>query len=135
MNNQNKVFTVEQIKAAHRKVKSGADFPAYIREIKALGVTAFETWVVDSHTEYFGADNYRTSSTPMYEDLTISNSADKLQFEHYLKIHQQGETDYFTFCRHCAQTGIEKWFVSLDEMTCTYYDKAGNKILEEQIPG
>jgi hypothetical protein len=29
------------------------DFSAYIQEIKQLGVTAFETWVVDSYTEYF----------------------------------------------------------------------------------
>ena len=36
------MFTVEQIKAAHSKVQSGADFPAYIREIKELGVTHYE---------------------------------------------------------------------------------------------
>lgn len=127
-------FTVEQIKAAHSTVKSGADFPRYIQEIKALGVTAYETWVKDSHTEYFGAHDYRTASTPMYEDKVISNSADKTKFEFYLKIHQQGGTDYFTFCNHCAETGVEKWFVSLDKMTCSYYDKTGNKMLEEQIP-
>ncbi len=28
------MFTVEQIKTAHSKVKSGADFPAYIQDIK-----------------------------------------------------------------------------------------------------
>jgi uncharacterized protein YbcV (DUF1398 family) len=128
------MFTVEQIKAAHSKVKSGADFPKYIQEIKDLGVTAFKTWVKDSHTEYFGAKDYRTSSTPMYEDMVIANSSDKAKFEHYLKIHQKGETDYFTFCKHCAETGIEKWFVYLDKMTCTYYDKAENEILTEQIP-
>ena len=37
--NKEKMFTVEQIKAAHSKVKSGADFPSYIKEIKSLGVT------------------------------------------------------------------------------------------------
>ncbi len=128
------MFTIEQIKAAHSKVKSGADFPKYIREIKALGVTSYETWVKDSHTQYFGADDYRTSSSFMYEDKHIANSSDKIKFEHYLKIHQQGKTDYFTFCKHCAETGIEKWFVSLEKMTCTYYDKAGNEILMEEIP-
>ena len=128
------MFTVEQIKSVHGKVKSGADFPAYIQEIKVLGVTAYETWVKDSHTEYFGANDYRTSSTAMYEDKVISNSSEKSKFQHYLKIHQQGETDYYTFCRHCAETGIEKWFVCLDKMTCTYYDKTGNEILVEQIP-
>jgi hypothetical protein len=48
------MFTVEQIELAHEKVKSGADFPKYIQEIKALGVKGIETWVKDSHTEYFG---------------------------------------------------------------------------------
>ena len=128
------MFTVAQIKAAHSKVKSGADFPKYIQELKALDVTAYETWVKDSHTEYFGANDYRTSSTPMYEDKLIANSSDKATFEHYLKIHQQGKTDYLTFCNHCAETGIEKWFVSLEKMTCTYYDKAGKEILLEEIP-
>jgi uncharacterized protein YbcV (DUF1398 family) len=129
------MFTVEQIKTVHSKVKSGADFPKYIRAIKQLGVHAFETWVVDSHTEYFGKDGYKTKSQPMYENLNIAEKSDKEKFSNYLKIHQQGKTDYITFCRDCAETGIEKWFVSLDEMTCTYYDKAGKKILAEKIPG
>jgi uncharacterized protein YbcV (DUF1398 family) len=128
------MFTVDQIKAAHSKVKSGADFPKYIQEIKALHVIAFETWVKDSHTEYFGVNEFRTSSKPMYEDMVVAHSSDKTKFKHYLKIHQQGETDYLTFCKHCAETGIEKWIVCLDKMTCTYYDKAGNEILVEEIP-
>lgn len=128
------MFTVEQIQAVHSNVKSGADFPKYIKEIKALGVTAFETWVHDSHTDYSGENNYHTSSKPMYPHLDIAEFSDKTRFEQYLKIHQQGETDYFTFCRHCAETGIEKWFVCLDKMTCTYYGKAGNEILVEKIP-
>jgi uncharacterized protein YbcV (DUF1398 family) len=132
--NQTKMFTMEQIKAAHSKVKSGADFPKYIQEIKALGVIAFETWVKDSHTEYFGANDNRTSSSPIYSDKDIANSSQKARFENYLKIHQQGKTDYLTFCSHCAETGIEKWFVSIEKMTCTYYDKIGDEILIESIP-
>ena len=128
------MFTVQEIEKAHEKVKSGADFPKYIQEIKQIGVTSFETWVTDSHTEYFGENNYQTKSLPQYENLTIADSSNREKFCRYLKIHQQGETDYFTFCRHCAETGIEKWFVCLDEMTCTYYDKAKNKILVEPIP-
>ena len=128
------MFTVEQINEAHSKVKSGADFPKYIQEIKGLGVSAFETWVKDSHTDYSGTNNYQTSSKPLYENLAIADNSNKVKFGYYLKSHQQGETDYFTFCKHCAETGIEKWVVCLNEMTCTYYDKAGNEILVEQIP-
>ena len=128
------MFTVVQIKAAHSKVKSGADFPSFIQEIKALGVISFETWVIDSHTEYSGVNNFKTSSKPMYDNLIINISSNKTKFEGYLKKHQHGETDYFTFCKHCAETGIEKWIVSIVEMTCTYYDSAGNNIMAEQIP-
>lgn len=128
------MFTVEQIEQAHSKVKSGADYPRYIQEIKRMGVTYFETRVNDSHTNYFGKDNYQANSKPQYEPLIISDTCDREKFYHYLKIHQQGQTDYHTFCRHCAETGIEKWIVSLDDMTCTYYDKADNKVLVEQIP-
>ncbi|MBK9992685.1 MAG: DUF1398 domain-containing protein [Saprospiraceae bacterium] len=128
------MFTVDQIEQAHSKVKSGADFPKYIQEIKALGVVAFETWVNDSHTEYFGENNFRTASKPKYAELIISENSDGENFKGRLKEHQQGKTDYFTFCKDCAETGIEKWIVNLHHMTCIYYDKIGTEILVEQIP-
>lgn len=129
------MFTLSQIENAHSKVKSGADFPNYIQEIKQLGVVAFETWVNDSHTVYFGNANYQIQSTGKYNLLSISSESKVEAFKNCLKIHQNGETDYFMFCQHCAETGIEKWIVSLTEMTCTYFDVEGNEILIEQIPG
>ncbi len=128
------MFTVEQIEQAHQKVKSGADFPKYIQEIKQLGVFAFETWVEDSHTQYFGKNDFQTKSEPQYDDLTVAEVSDKKKFSYCLKLHQKGKTDYITFCKHCAETGIEKWYVSLDKMTCTYYDKVGNEVMTEAIP-
>ena len=128
------MFTVEQIKAAHSKVRSGVDFPAYIQDIKQLGITFYETFVIDGHTDYYGANDYKTSSMARYEALTIATMTNTDQFKVDLKAHQQGKTDYQTFIRMCASFGIEKWAVCMDKMTCTYYDKAGNEILIEQIP-
>jgi uncharacterized protein YbcV (DUF1398 family) len=128
------MFTVEQIEIAHSEVKSGADFPKYIQKIKEIGVIAFETWVIDSHTIYFGINGFQTKSKPKYELLTISDTTEKERFYHFLKIHQEGKTDYFTFCKHCAETGIEKWIVNLNKMTCTYFDKTGNEVLVENVP-
>ena len=42
----------------------------------------------------------------MYEKLDVVKKSDKDKFTHYLKIHQQGKTDYSTFCSHFAETGI-----------------------------
>jgi len=128
------MFTVEQIKTAHSKVKSGADFPAYIREIKSLGVTFYETFVTDGHTDYYGANDYKTSTATRYEALVITSNCDIEEFKSALKAHQQGKTDYPTFIGMSAKLGIEKWAVCMDEMTCTYFDKEGDKVLTEEIP-
>jgi uncharacterized protein YbcV (DUF1398 family) len=128
------MFTIDQIKAAHSKVKSGADFPAYIREIKQLGVTSYETFVSDGHTDYSGANNYKATAPAKYSELTIAETPKATQFKVDLKEHQQGKTDFLTFITMCATFGVEKWAVCMDKMTCTYYDRAGNEILVEKIP-
>lgn len=129
------MFTLEQIKAAHSKVKSGADFPAYIRDIKQLGVNHYETFVMDGHTNYSGSDNYKITSPPKYAALSVAVSCNAYQFKAELKAHQQGKTDFLTFCSIAATLGIEKWCVSTAAMTCTYFDKDGNEVLVEHIPG
>jgi uncharacterized protein YbcV (DUF1398 family) len=127
------MFTIQQIHEAHSKVKSGADFPKYIQEIIALGVTSFETFVFDNHTDYYGKDNYFTSSQGFSGTLPIANRSDVEQFKLDLKSHQQGHTDYMTFLKDCTKSGIEKWIVVMDKMTCSYYDINGNEMLVEKI--
>lgn len=129
------MFTLEQIKSAHSKVKSGADFPNYIQDIIKLGVTAYETFVRDGHTLYKGNNGYAIQAGPRYEALKVNNTSDASTFQKDLKEHQQGKTDFPTFCRLSAAHGVEKWRVDTQKMTCTYFDKAGNEMLKEIIPG
>jgi uncharacterized protein YbcV (DUF1398 family) len=128
------MFTIQQIKEAHAKVKTGADFPKYMQDIIALGVTSFETFVFDNHTNYYGKDNYQIVSEGFSDKLTIANESNLDQFKSDLKAHQQGKTDYMTFLKDCAKSGVEKWIVVMDKMTCSYYDKSGNEMLVEKIP-
>jgi len=128
------MFTVEQLQAAHSKVKSGADFPAYIKEIKSLGVTKYQTYVSDGHINYHGANNYIANVPSKYETVDIADTVNEDVFKAELKAHQQGKTDFLTFIKMCASTGIEKWEINMEKMTCTYYNKAGNALLIEQIP-
>lgn len=128
------MFTVDQIKAAHSKVKSGADFPSYIKEIKALGVTHYEAYVTDGHIDYHGANEHTAKVPAKYDALQIADTPMKDQFKTELVAHQQGKTDFLTFIKMCATFGIEKWEICMDAMTCTYFDKKGNEILVEEIP-
>lgn len=128
------MFSIEDIQNAHSKVKSGSDFPVYIQDLKKLGVIRYETLVSDGSTVYFGENEFRASSPAKYEELEIAESSNAEKFKSDLKFHQQGKTDYKTFCSDCAKSGIEKWIVDLEKMTCTYYDKSENEILVELIP-
>jgi uncharacterized protein YbcV (DUF1398 family) len=128
------MFTVEQINAAHAKVKSGADFPAYIQEIKALGVTHYETYVVDGHIDYHGPHAHSAKVPAKYPPLAIADRPAAAQFKTALTAHQQGQTDFLTFIRDCAGFGIDRWKISMDKMTCTYFDKTGKEVLTENIP-
>jgi uncharacterized protein YbcV (DUF1398 family) len=128
------MFTVEQIKTAHSRVKSGADFPSYIKEIKALGVTHYEAFVKDGHINYHGLGEYTAKVPAKYEPLVIADTAKDEEFKAELAAHQKGKTDFLTFIKRCATYGIEKWEICMDKMTCTYYDKSGHEILVEEIP-
>lgn len=128
-------FTLDQIQEAHGKVKSGADFPTYIQEIKLLGVISYETYVSDGHTDYFGENNFKVTALDKYSLLNVSGESDIEQFKDDLKAHQQGKTDYLIFISDCAKSGVKKWRVCMQKMTCTYYDNTGTDILTEKIPG
>lgn len=127
-------FTIEEIKAEHQKVKSGADFPKYIQAIKDLGVSHYTAYVADGNTEYFDSENYSADTGSKYEALSVSEDLNLDNFKLRLKLHQQGGTDYMTFCKDCAENGVEGWKMDLNEMTCTYFDLKGNHILEEIVP-
>ena len=74
------------------------------------------------------------SVVPMHQNVTKAEESNKERFIACIKAHQKGATDYVTFCKDCADNGIEKWIVDLGKMTCIYYDKKGNEILVENIP-
>ena len=128
------MFTIDQIKAAHSEVESGADFPKYIQDIKTLGVKSFTTYVSDGRTEYHSVDGNSVQSPGMYGELVIADETNIDEFKDDLAMHQDGQTGYYRFCQDCARSGIEKWVVDLNDMTCIYYDKAGAEILVEEIP-
>ena len=127
------MFTLQAIKDAYSKVKSGIDFPTYVQELIVLGITKYDIYVRDGHAVYFGNEGFQLQSLPTYKPLRVANISDKERFKHYLKNHQRGQTDYHTFCKDAAATGVEKWTIDMNNMTCIYYDKSNTQMVEEQI--
>ncbi|MDV7400724.1 DUF1398 family protein, partial [Arthrospira platensis SPKY1] len=90
--------------------------------------------VADGRTIYHGAPPFTLEGAPKYPTLAIQavGSAEKLK--HAIAIHQQGETDYPTFCVQAAEAGVEKWITHMLDMTVTYLDQQGNRLAVEPIP-
>jgi uncharacterized protein YbcV (DUF1398 family) len=127
------MFTIEQIKEAHAKVQTGADFPNYIQDLIILGVKGYDTNVINGNVEYYGVNNYKIATNETYPEISVTTVVNKERFIEFLVQHQEGQTDYLTFCKQAAQSGIAKWRVDIIEMTCTYYDKSGNEVVIEKI--
>jgi uncharacterized protein YbcV (DUF1398 family) len=129
------MFSIAEIKTAELKIKTGADFPQFVKEIKALGVKRNDVYVSNGLSVYFDSDDHSVQASPEgYPDLVINEDSSKEKLEHALKIHQKGETDYFTFCKQAADAGVEKWVIDLNAMTCTYLDTEQKELVKEEIP-
>jgi len=128
------MFTIEQIHEAFGKVKSGADFPQFVQDLKSIGVTHYDNFVADGHTKYYGTDNFVIQGEAKYPSINVSNTSSADKLKHAISIHQQGQTDYPTFCLQAAEAGVEKWTTHMIEMTVAYFDKQGNHLTVEPIP-
>lgn len=127
-------FTIHQIHEAFSKVKSGADFPRFVQELKSIGVTHYDNFVSNGETIYYGINNFKLVGEAKYPQLEIAKAGSPEKLKKALSIHQQGQTDYPTFCHQAAEAGVEKWVTHMIEMTVTYLDKRGNKMIIESIP-
>lgn len=128
------MFTIEQIHEAFEKVKSGVDFPQFIQDLKSIGVTHYDNFVADGRTKYYGINNFMLDGAPKYPAQAINSESSIDKLKHAIYIHQQGQTDYPTFCQQAAEAGVEKWTTHSIEMTVTYFDKQSNKLTTEPIP-
>lgn len=128
------MFTLTQIQDLHKKVKSGADFPQFVQDLKSIGVARYDVYVADGSTIFYGADDFILQGAAKYDALVVCNDGSSEKIKHSISIHQQGQTDYPTFCKHAAEAGVEKWTTHLFEMTVTYWDKQNNPLLVEPIP-
>lgn len=128
------MFTIDQIKEANLKVQTGADYPVYVQDLIKLGVISYDTHVADGHSVFTGANNFQLKSEAKYPTIQVSDNSDIEKFKKLLKEQKDGNTHYLSFCRHAAASGVERWTVDTNTMTCTFFDKKGNTVIKESVP-
>ena len=68
----------------------------------------------DGHTKYFAKHGNRISSLPKYDPLEIEENFQYAKFRDILRFHQEGKSDYFTFCKEVVKAEIAKWMVDVE---------------------
>lgn len=127
------MFTIDQIHEAFSKVKSGADFPQFVQDLKNIGVTHYDNYVSNGNTKYYGLNGFELDGSARYTEIQVNNLSSSEHLRHAISIHQNGQTDYPTFCVQAADAGVEKWTIHILEMSVTYVDKNGTKLTVEPI--
>jgi len=127
------MFTKEQILSALSKVQTGADYPRLVQDLKIIGIRKYDHFVADGSNIYFGDDDYRVTIEHDQVPIHVNNKSSKDLLKQSLKVHQNGETDYPTFCIHAGEAGVEKWTCDLKKMTVSYIDKEDKTLLVETI--
>lgn len=127
------MFTLEQIHEAFGKVKSGEDFPQFVQDLKEIGVTYYDNFVSDGRTKYYGKKDFMLDGESKYPEIEVNDISSSENLKHAISIHQQGQTDYPTFCKQAAAAGVEKWTTHISEMTVTYLNKKGQILTVEAI--
>ncbi|MEZ4951153.1 MAG: DUF1398 family protein [Saprospiraceae bacterium] len=128
------MFTKDQIHQAFSKVQTGADFPQLVQDLKSIGMSHYDNYVADGRTQYFDNKGNILEGEAKYPTLPLANQTSIEGLKHALLIHQQGQTDYPSFCKDAADAGVEKWTTHMINMEVTYYDSKGKIMVVEPIP-
>src|SRR2546429_3485243 len=125
-------FTLEDIGRAHNGVTRDA-VRKYLADLRDIGVRSYATHVSDGHSLYFDSRGASLSSQPVHEPYAVSDAADRDAVRQALEAHRRGETDYFAFSKQLAAAGASMWVMDPGTMTCTFYSKAGEPLLVDDV--
>jgi hypothetical protein len=65
------MFTMAQIDELHDRLGRAETLAEYVRGLAAIGVVRFDSFVIDGHSEFVGADGHRVVSPAYHEVLQL----------------------------------------------------------------
>ena len=127
------MFTQKQIDDIHDRLGNENTLPEYLRALSDIGVEAYDSFISDGHSEYFGKDGQVVVSPPAHEVLDIATTSNREKFLQELELSSEGKSSYLEMSKGLAASGIEKWTFDTSAMTMSYFDINGVAMLIEAI--
>ncbi|MFB2437399.1 DUF1398 domain-containing protein [Staphylococcus aureus] len=126
-------FKLSAIQQAHQHF-TGVDFPKLFKAFKDMGMTYNIVNIQDGTATYVHQSEDDIVTSSVKSNHPVAPSSNQSIVQDVLTRHQQGQTDFETFCDEMAQAGIYKWHIDIQAGTCTYIDLQEQAIISELIP-
>ncbi|HCU6926287.1 TPA: DUF1398 family protein [Staphylococcus aureus] len=126
-------FKLSAIQQAHQQF-TGVDFPKLFKAFKDMGMTYNIVNIQDGTATYVHQSEDDIVTSSVKSNHPVAPSSNQSIVQDVLTRHQQGQTDFETFCDEMAQSGIYKWHIDIQAGTCTYIDLQEQAIISELIP-
>ncbi|HHE7635993.1 TPA: DUF1398 domain-containing protein [Staphylococcus aureus] len=126
-------FKLSAIQQTHQQF-TGVDFPKLFKAFKDMGMTYNIVNIQDGTATYVHQSEDDIVTSSVKSNHPVAPSSNQSIVQDVLTRHQQGQTDFETFCDEMAQAGIYKWHIDIQAGTCTYIDLQEQAIISELIP-
>ncbi|HCY8398873.1 TPA: DUF1398 family protein [Staphylococcus aureus] len=126
-------FKLSAIQQAHQQF-TGVDFLKLFKAFKDMGMTYNIVNIQDGTATYVHQSEDDIVTSSVKSNHPVAPSSNQSIVQDVLTRHQQGQTDFETFCDEMAQAGIYKWHIDIQAGTCTYIDLQEQAIISELIP-
>ncbi|HEA6487676.1 TPA: DUF1398 family protein [Staphylococcus aureus] len=126
-------FKLSAIQQAHQQF-TGVDFPKLFKAFKDMGMTYNIVNIQDGTATYVHQSEDDIVTSSVKSNHPVAPSSNQSIVQDVLTRHQQGQTDFETFCDEMAQASIYKWHIDIQAGTCTYIDLQEQAIISELIP-
>jgi uncharacterized protein YbcV (DUF1398 family) len=127
------MFTLGQIDDLHARLGRAESLADYLRGLAEIGVVRFDSFLVDGHSEFFGADGRSVVSPAHHQELAVADVSDRAALLEHLQRHTDKETSYVEMSAGLAASGVEKWVADTAALTMTYCDRNGVALLVEVV--
>ncbi|HDC6346551.1 TPA: DUF1398 family protein [Staphylococcus aureus] len=126
-------FTLSAIQQAHQQF-TGVDFPKLFKAFKDMGMTYNIVNIQDGTATYVHQSEDDIVTSSVKSNHPVAQKSNKTIVQDVSTRHQQGQTDFETFCDEMAEAGIYKWHIDIQAGTCTYIDLQDQAVISELIP-
>ncbi len=127
------MVTLADLDLLHQQLGRADTLDAYCRALADLGVTGYDSHVVDGRTVFRTTEGDELV-TPAHHDLIeIATEPDHAAVRATLSRADAGEIGYVEMSELLGAAGLERWSVDTRRLVMTYVDVLGVTVLTEKL--